>query len=162
MSATRRSTFGAVVLAAILASVAGPRPVRAQAGSGDDLLGRAVRANEHTLAMEYDQARAELAKADPDKVQVVLAKARLAIYEEDCDLAAALLSRGEAAQTEEGRGLADIARGCARVCVCARGRVGAGAGAGMSPACAGRCAATRRAAAGMHCAGHCPGLPERR
>jgi hypothetical protein len=115
MRSTKHSTFGMVALTAILASVMGPRPVRAQGGGGDDLLGRAARANEHTIAMEYDQARAELAKADPEKVQVVLAKARLAIYEEDCDLAAALLSRGEAAQTEEGRGLADIARGCARV-----------------------------------------------
>ncbi len=109
---TRRGLPFALVLGtALAASVLGPRRVEAQ----DDLLGHASRATEATIAMEYDRARAELAKADPDKVQVVLAKARLAVYEEDCDLAAALLSRGDAAQTEEGRALADIARGCARV-----------------------------------------------
>jgi hypothetical protein len=47
---------------------------------------------------------------------VVLAKARLALYEEDCDLAVSLLSqRSEAVQAEEGRAIADVARGCARV-----------------------------------------------
>lgn len=112
MSRSMRATFGIVVATALAASVLGPRPVRAQ---GDDLLGRAARATEATIAMDYDRARAELAKADPDKREVVVAKARLAVYEEDCDLAVALLSRGEAAQSEEGRALADIARGCARV-----------------------------------------------
>ena len=107
-----RSTFGVVLATALAASVLGPRPVRAQ---GDDLLGHAARATEATVAMEYDRAHAELSKADPDKLQVVVAKARLAIYEEECDLAMALLSRGEAAQSAEGRALSDIARGCARV-----------------------------------------------
>lgn len=109
---TRRPLPFVVVLAtALAASVLGPRRVEAQ----DDLLGHAMRATEATIAMDYEKAHAELAKADPDKVQVVLAKARLAVYEEDCDLAVTLLARGEAAQTEEGRALADIARGCARV-----------------------------------------------
>lgn len=117
MTRALRSIVSLASLVALAAGVLGPRPVHAQAGGGggDDLLGRAARANEAIVAMEYDKARAELAKADPDKVQVVLAKARLAIYEEDCDLAAALLARGEASQTEEGRALGDIARGCARV-----------------------------------------------
>jgi len=59
-------------------------------------------------------ARAELAKADPNSPAVILAKARLALYEEDCDLTAALLSR-DAGQIDEGRQLADVGRGCARV-----------------------------------------------
>ncbi len=116
MTRQRQMTFGIVLATALCASVLGPRPVRAQGEPArDDLLGHATRASELTIAMEYDKARAELAKADPDKTAVVLAKARLAIYEEECDLAVALLGRGDAAQTEEGRALADIARGCARV-----------------------------------------------
>ena len=75
----------------------------------------AARATDLILAAEYDRARAELAKADPSSPSVVLAKARLALYEEDCDLAASLLSHKEAAGDDEGRLLADVSRGCARV-----------------------------------------------
>ncbi len=81
----------------------------------DDPKGHASRATEFIVAMEYDKARAELQKADPNSPAVVLAKARLALYEEDCDLAAALLLRNEAGQTEDGRLIGDVARGCARV-----------------------------------------------
>ncbi|HEY8074629.1 MAG TPA: hypothetical protein VIF62_10970 [Labilithrix sp.] len=76
---------------------------------------RAARATEMILANDYDKARAELAKGDPNDPHVILAKARLALYEEDCDLSAALLARSEAQALEGGRDLADIARGCARV-----------------------------------------------
>jgi len=89
----------------------GPSPSRIF----DDPRGHAARATDLIVAMEYDKARAELAKADPNSPAVVLAKARLALYEEDCDLSALLLSRAEVAQTEEGRVVADVARGCARV-----------------------------------------------
>lgn len=83
----------------------------------DDAFGHAARAWELTTAMEYDKARAELAKADPSRPRVVMEKARLALYEEDCDLAAAILSaRADVAQHDDGtRALADVARGCARV-----------------------------------------------
>lgn len=81
----------------------------------DDPKGYASRASDLTVAMEYDKARAELAKADPNSPAVVLAKARLALYEEDCDLAAALLARAEVGQADEGRLIADVGRGCARV-----------------------------------------------
>jgi hypothetical protein len=77
--------------------------------------GYAMRAMELTNAMELDKARAELAKADPNSPLVVLAKARLAVYEEDCDLAVALVGRNENLMGEEGRVVADVARGCARV-----------------------------------------------
>ncbi len=95
---------------AMLCFFAGPP---AQAGDLDTA--RAVRATELVIAGDYEKARAELAKADPNDLHVVLAKARLALYEEDCDLAAALLSRSDAAALEGGRDIADIARGCARV-----------------------------------------------
>lgn len=85
--------------------------------------GHATRAMELTNAMELDKARAELAKADPNSPLVVLAKARLAVYEEDCDLAVALVGRNNdntphrrgGDEREEGRVVADVARGCARV-----------------------------------------------
>ena len=101
-----------VVVAAALLAVCGP--TRAEA-DGDDPKGYAARAGDLTLAMDYDKARAELAKADPQSPAVILAKARLALYEEDCDLTTALLARTEVAQMEEGRLIADVGRGCARV-----------------------------------------------
>ncbi|MCL2726431.1 MAG: hypothetical protein FWD69_18585 [Polyangiaceae bacterium] len=73
------------------------------------------RANELIVAMEYDAARAELEKADPNDPAVVLAKARLALHEENCDLAVTLLGRAEPVQDDETRLLAEVARGCARV-----------------------------------------------
>jgi hypothetical protein len=75
----------------------------------------AARAYDLTNALDYDRAHAELAKADPNSPSVIVAKARLALYEEDCDLAASLMGNHAAAQSEEGRIIADVARGCARV-----------------------------------------------
>lgn len=49
--------------------------------------------------------------ADP---VVALERARLAVYEGDCDLAVTLLSRGDLAMNDETRHIGDIARGCAR------------------------------------------------
>lgn len=108
---TRFLALASTVAAAVLA-FCGPSRVEAQ---DVDPGGHATRAEELTNAMELDKARAELAKADPNSPMVVLAKARLAVYEEDCDLAAALMGRGDAAFGEEGRLVADVARGCARV-----------------------------------------------
>ena len=104
----------ACVVAAASALLALCGPSRAVA-DGDDPKGYAARAGDLTIAMEDDKARAELAKADPNSPAVVLAKARLALYEEDCDLTAALLARAEVGQMDEGRLIADVGRGCARV-----------------------------------------------
>jgi hypothetical protein len=98
--------------AALLATLGESPPVRAQAS---DPGGHAARATELITAMEYDQARAELAKADPNDLRVVLAKARLALYEEDCDLAVALLARQDVSALDDGKVVTDVARGCARV-----------------------------------------------
>lgn len=83
----------------------------------DDPFGHASKAWELTTALEYDKARAELAKADPNRPRVVAEKARLALYEEDCDLASAIFStRADVAQHDDGtRAMAEVARGCARV-----------------------------------------------
>jgi hypothetical protein len=109
-----RTRFSAAVIgaASVLLAVCGPS--QADADSGDPK-GYAARASDFTVAMDYDKARAELAKADPNSPDVILAKARLALYEEDCDLTAALLTRSEIGQSEEGRILGDVGRGCARV-----------------------------------------------
>lgn len=111
-----------VLVASALFGLCGPSPASADKNDPspasralDDPKGYAGRATEMIVAMEYDKARAELQKADPNSPAVVLAKARLALYEEDCDLAAALLLRNEAGQTDDGRLIADVARGCARV-----------------------------------------------
>lgn len=110
---TRVSRYAALLAgAAALLAVCGPSRAVAQADPGE---AAAARANELTIAMEYDKARAELAKADPNSAAVSLAKARLALYEEDCDLAVALTARPDVGQTEDGRVVADVARGCARV-----------------------------------------------
>lgn len=109
----RLAHLRAPVVAALAALLAVCGPSRAEAD--DDPKGYAARAYDLTLTMEYDKARAELAKADPNSPAVVLAKARLALHEEDCDLAAALLARAEIGQQEEGRLIADVGRGCARV-----------------------------------------------
>ncbi|MBS2016644.1 MAG: hypothetical protein JST00_27420 [Deltaproteobacteria bacterium] len=118
----RRGRTALWVAASVLLAVCGPRGASADKNAPspasrtlDDPRGHASRATEHIVAMEYDKARAELGKADPNSPAVALARARLALYEEDCDLAAALLLRNEAGQTEDGRLIADVARGCARV-----------------------------------------------
>jgi hypothetical protein len=75
-----------------------------------------------TIGLDYDTARAVLAKADATSPQVALERARLAIYEGDCDGASVILSDPQIAKLDrdeyEGKydeGLTDIARGCARV-----------------------------------------------
>lgn len=65
--------------------------------------------------LDYEPARRILADADPDDPTIAVERARLAIYELDCDGAAAILARPEVQKTESGEQLADIARGCQRV-----------------------------------------------
>jgi hypothetical protein len=75
----------------------------------------AIRAAEHTIALDTDAARKELEGADADDPDVAIERGRLAIYEENCDSALLALSSPQVLQDELGAGLADIARGCARV-----------------------------------------------
>jgi hypothetical protein len=65
--------------------------------------------------LDYDDARKVLAAADADDPAVATERARLAIYELDCDGAATILARPEVQKTEAGEELGDIARGCQRV-----------------------------------------------
>lgn len=100
------------VAGALAIATCGARPAAADSDPGE---AAANRANDLVNALEYDKARAELAKADPGSPSVQIAKARLALYEEDCDLATALTVGAAAAHDDEARILADVARGCARV-----------------------------------------------
>jgi hypothetical protein len=75
----------------------------------------AQRAQALIAGLDYDEARHVLGEADGDDPSVALERARLAIYELDCDGAAAILARPEVQKAEGGEMLADIARGCQRV-----------------------------------------------
>lgn len=125
----RRSVFLSVALAVLVGmAVVGPRAVRADAGAPPaptptdpasrpraKPLSAAGQAEELIIALDYERARSVLAKADPNDPDVVVTKARLALYEEDCDLASALLSRTDLGANDEARLLGEVARGCARV-----------------------------------------------
>lgn len=65
--------------------------------------------------LDYEEARGVLASADPEETGVAIERARLAIYELDCDGAVAILGRPELQKPSAGEELADIARGCQRV-----------------------------------------------
>jgi hypothetical protein len=67
------------------------------------------------VGLDYEQARRALAAADPEDPHVALERARLAIYELDCDGAAPILARPDVQALEGGETLADIARACQRV-----------------------------------------------
>jgi hypothetical protein len=67
------------------------------------------------VGLDFDDARRELASADSEDPHVALERARLAIYELDCDGAAVVLARRDVQKVDDGEQLADIARGCQRV-----------------------------------------------
>ena len=75
----------------------------------------AAKAQEYILANDFDEARKELARGKADDVGIATERARLALYEADCDGALVTLSSPDVVKTEQGAMLADIARGCARV-----------------------------------------------
>ena len=76
----------------------------------------ARRAQALIAGLDYDEARARAGGGRRETIRAVaVERARLAIYELDCDGAAAILARPEVQKTESGEQLADIARGCQRV-----------------------------------------------
>ncbi|HEX4512317.1 MAG TPA: hypothetical protein VH054_02240, partial [Polyangiaceae bacterium] len=83
----------------------------ASAGPSTDAL--FARAAIHGL--DLDTARAILQKADAGDAAASLERARLAIYDGDCDKAVTILTDPQVAKLDEDVGLGDIASGCARV-----------------------------------------------
>jgi hypothetical protein len=88
-----------------------------------DSKAHADRAADFTLGHDYDLARAELAKGDPNDPSILLERGRVALYEADCDSALVTLSHPDVAKTQGGAFLGDIARGCARVTAALAGDV---------------------------------------
>jgi len=75
---------------------------------------RARRAREATIELDVKAARAILEGADPMDTALTLERARLRLYEADCDGAVELLSRPDLTNRPEAVELGDVARGCAR------------------------------------------------
>ncbi len=75
---------------------------------------KAALARGSILELDLATAHAILDGDDGANPVVALERARLAVYEGDCDLAVTLLSRGDLAMNDETRHIGDIARGCAR------------------------------------------------
>jgi hypothetical protein len=102
----------ATLLATAFGLAAAPGPSRAQ---GLGTTASATQAQALIAGLDFDDARRVLADADGEDPTVALERARLGIYELDCDGAAAILGRPELQKTDNGEQLADIARGCQRV-----------------------------------------------
>lgn len=72
------------------------------------------RARDFIASMDLDAAAQLLAGENPDGPRVALERARLAIYEMDCDAATVILARQDVQRLDDGATLADIAHGCSR------------------------------------------------
>ena len=103
---TRSLLLAAAIFAGALSRDAGA------VGAGQATLARAMIAG-----LDLDAARVVLARADASDPAIALERARLAVYDGDCDGATAILASPQTAKLaeDEGDGLAEIARGCARV-----------------------------------------------
>jgi hypothetical protein len=100
----RRLLFALALLAVMGAVI---RPSRA--GGDSARIAQALIAG-----LDYEAAQRGLAGADAGDPAIALERARLAIYQLDCDGAAAILARSEVQAVPGGDQLADIARGCQR------------------------------------------------
>lgn len=74
----------------------------------------AALARSSTLELDLAGAHAVLDGQETTEAVLAIERARLALYEGDCDRAVALLARGDLGNLDEVRHLGDIARGCAR------------------------------------------------
>ncbi len=99
--------------AALMALALGAVPL-AMPGSSSAQVDVARQARELIVRMDLEEAGRLLASADPDAAPVALERARLALYEMDCDAAAAILARPDVQRIEDGAQIADVARGCGR------------------------------------------------
>jgi len=74
----------------------------------------AERAGGAIAALDFDEARRQIALGDPGDPAILAEVARLALYEGRCDDALLSLARPEVLRTEGALALEDIARGCVR------------------------------------------------
>jgi hypothetical protein len=111
-SGTRLRGFTAWTAAVLFGAlgIVAARPSRAQV----DL---AQRLQLLIVGFDFDDARRDLGALQriTDDPRFALERARLALYELDCDGAAAILGRSDVQRIGDGEALADIARGCQRV-----------------------------------------------
>jgi hypothetical protein len=113
LTTLRRSRRRAVRALLVAAALASSSVLRAD---GPLDIGGKVR--DLTLGLDLDDARKALevaAKAAPSNLELALERARLAIYDGDCDVALVVLAHPELQKTEAGGSLAEIAAGCSRV-----------------------------------------------
>jgi hypothetical protein len=114
MSARSMILAAALALVAVLQAfqpVALARPLTALPVSAQE---SARKAQELISGLDFDEARWILAAADANDPHVLLERARLDLYELDCDGAAAILARREVAALPEADEIADVVRGCQR------------------------------------------------
>jgi Peptidase MA superfamily len=104
---------------ALVAAAVGPSHAqngRSRSGSHARSPGAdAIQAQALIAGLDFDEARRVLAGADSDDPAVAVERARLGIYELDCDGAATILARPDLQDDDAGERLADVARGCQRV-----------------------------------------------
>ncbi|HSQ65669.1 MAG TPA: hypothetical protein VLM85_20755 [Polyangiaceae bacterium] len=100
-----------VVLAALALASAGGMAHDAMA---DGPSVEAINVADLIAGLDLDQAQKALASADPADPSFGYARARLALYQGDCDGAVVAFADPRVAKLDDS-GLADIARGCARV-----------------------------------------------
>jgi hypothetical protein len=100
--------FARAALVLVLAVLGVPGRSQAQ-------LDAAKHAQALIAGLDYDEARRVLSAADADSPPVALERARLALYQLDCDQAAAIMARPEVQKLPGGEALADVTRGCQRV-----------------------------------------------
>jgi hypothetical protein len=99
-----RSLWLGALVAAVLA-IPGASSAKSRAASV---------AGELISGLDFDEARRILAAAAPADPEVLYERARLAVYELDCDGAVAILGRLDGGAPPDSDSLADVARGCQR------------------------------------------------
>ncbi len=106
-------SLGAAALVLTAAAVTTP-PARAEIHVPSIAEITAAIARGAILELDLSKAHAILDEKDNTDPTIAIEKARLAIYEGDCDRAVEVLSRSDLAMSDENKHLGEIARGCAR------------------------------------------------
>ncbi len=106
------ATIGVAACALAVSIASSPSASAEGAVGGDDA--KAEKARDQILALSVAEARETLKDADQANPLVAIERARLALYEGDCALAAGILARPGLDESAAGAQLGAIARGCVR------------------------------------------------